>query len=80
MTPPAAATTLSTPAEAAQRLRVGIRTVYRLVESGDLRAVNVAAKGGTRLRIREDDLAAFIETRTASATAPSIEDALAASS
>lgn len=59
--------------EAAERLRVGRRTVYRLIAQGDLRTVNVAAKG-TRIRLREDDVAAFIEARTVDS--PTVDDDL----
>lgn len=54
--------------EAAERLGVGRRTVYRLIAQGELRAVNVSPSGAAgrrpRMRVREDDLAAFIESRT----------------
>lgn len=54
--------------EIGKRLGVGRRTVYRLIAAGDLRAVNVSPPGSAgkrpRMRVREDDLAAFIESRT----------------
>lgn len=77
-----ASTTLLTIPETAARLGIDGRpdSVYRLIHSGDLRAVNIATGKRSRLRVREDDLAAFIESRTTSTSAPSVEDALAASS
>lgn len=63
MTPPR----LFTWDEAAQHIGVSISTVKRLVDNGDLRAVDIATqKGGRRrLRIREDELARWIDKRTA---------------
>lgn len=71
---------LLTVPETARRLGVQRNTVYRLINSRALRTVNVAASGKPRIRIREDDLAAFIESRTASAPSVDVADALAASS
>lgn len=44
------------PIEAAKRLEVDRRTVYRWLDAGDLRAVRV----GGRWRIAEEDLARFV--------------------
>ena len=72
-------TVLLTVPETAVRLGVQRNTVYRLINAGELRAVNVAATGSkSRARIREDDLAAFIESRTTSFDKPTVDDALAA--
>lgn len=63
--------------EVGQRLGMSRNTVYRLINSGDLRVVDVGApkrKGEPhkpRMRIREDDLDAFIEART---VAPPVND------
>ena len=72
--PPARVLTVD---DAAQRLGVGKRSVYRLIANGDLRVVNVAVSG-TRIRVREDDLAAFIDKRTVDAPAAGSADVLAA--
>lgn len=80
MTLESEATALTIP-ETADRLRVKADTVYRLINSGALRAVNIAATGKrSRLRVRESDLARFIDERTASTATPSVSDALAATS
>lgn len=51
--------------ETAARLGCSDDTVSRLIDIGDLRAVNIRATGkGMRLRISEDDLTAFIKART----------------
>jgi excisionase family DNA binding protein len=63
--------------EAGDRLGVGKRTIYRLIANGDLRVVNVAVRG-TRMRVREDDLAAFIDNRTVDAADLADADVLAA--
>jgi excisionase family DNA binding protein len=49
-----------TPTEAAARLRVSKMTVYRLIHGGHLPAIQV----GKAFRIRERDLAAFLEAAT----------------
>lgn len=51
--------TLLTVDEAAEYLRVSRRQVYNLVRAGDLPAVRV----GQRLRIRPDDVDAYLEQR-----------------
>lgn len=44
--------------EVADLMRVSSMTVYRLIKSGDLRAVRV----GRSFRVREDDVNAYLET------------------
>jgi len=60
---------LLTLAETGERIGVSARTVQRLISSGELRAVDVAATKGdgsrARLRVREDDLTKWINARTA---------------
>jgi excisionase family DNA binding protein len=58
---------LLTIGEAGLRLRASENHVYRLVALGQLRAVDVGLPGSRRskTRIREDDLAAYIESQTA---------------
>lgn len=53
-----AATTLLRPGEVAERLRVSKRTVYRLVEKGELKAVHVG--DSKSLRVRLSDLADYL--------------------
>jgi excisionase family DNA binding protein len=48
-----------TPKEVADLLRVSSMTVYRLIQSGDLRAVRV----GRAYRILEDDIDAYLTDR-----------------
>ncbi len=48
-----------TPAEVADHLRVSSMTVYRLIQSGDLRAARI----GKSYRIREDDVDAYLQDR-----------------
>jgi excisionase family DNA binding protein len=57
---------LLTIGEAGFRLRASENHVYRLVALGQLRAVDVGLPGSRRskTRIREDDLAAYIQSRT----------------
>lgn len=43
--------------EVADLMRVSSMTVYRLIKSGDLRAVRV----GRSFRVREDDVNAYLE-------------------
>jgi len=51
--------------QAAEELQASRNTVYRLISSGALKAVDVAATGRTtRTRILTRDLDAFIESRT----------------
>ena len=60
---------LSIPA-AAERLGCSEMHIYRLVSSGELRAVDISRKGAgkSKTRIRSDDLDAYIESRTRRAT------------
>lgn len=53
-------------AEAGERLGCSENGVYRLIAGGQLRAVDIAPPGSRRskTRIRDDDLAEFIERRT----------------
>jgi excisionase family DNA binding protein len=56
---------LLTVKDAGERLGIGRNSVYALVNSGELRVVNVAPAGRRpRLRIRLDDLQAFIDSKT----------------
>jgi excisionase family DNA binding protein len=48
-----------TPREVADHLRVSSMTVYRLIKSGQLRAVRV----GKAYRIQEDDVDAYLAAR-----------------
>jgi excisionase family DNA binding protein len=48
-----------TPREVADHLRVSSMTVYRLIKSGELRAVRV----GKAYRILEDDVDAYVAER-----------------
>lgn len=52
------ATLLLKPAEAAAHLRVNVRTVYRLIETGTLPKVHIGEARATR--IRRSDLDAYI--------------------
>ena len=51
---------------AAERLGCSEMHIYRLVSSGELRAVDISRKGAgkSKTRIRSDDLDAYIESRT----------------
>jgi excisionase family DNA binding protein len=51
---------------AAERLGCSEMHIYRLVSTGELRAVDISLKGAgkSKTRIREDDLDAYIEART----------------
>jgi excisionase family DNA binding protein len=55
----------SVPAAAA-RLECSEMHIYRLVSTGELRAVDISLKGAgkSKTRIRSDDLDAYIEART----------------
>ena len=59
---------LLTPREAAERLRCSVAHLYRLITQGELRAVDIAGARSrrTKLRIRSDDLAEYIDARTRS--------------
>ncbi len=50
---------LLTPREVAEVMRVSTMTVYRLIKSGELPAMRV----GKHLRIRGNDVAAFLDAR-----------------
>ncbi|MGH9136030.1 MAG: helix-turn-helix domain-containing protein [Acidimicrobiales bacterium] len=50
---------LLTPAEVASMLRVSNMTVYRLIKSGELRALQI----GKSYRLREDDVDAYLASR-----------------
>lgn len=57
---------LLTVKDAGELLGLKPNAVYNLIHTGELRAVNVAPKGRSRprLRIRRDDLQAFVDART----------------
>jgi excisionase family DNA binding protein len=57
---------LLTPAEAGERIRASEAHLHRLIEDGELRAVDIAVPGSSRqkTRVRSDDLDAYIEKRT----------------
>lgn len=59
-------TKLLTIPEAAEELRLAANTVYKLIATGDLRAVDMAVAGArkSKTRVRQDDLDAFIEARS----------------
>jgi excisionase family DNA binding protein len=59
-----AATKLYTTAEAAEILGVASITVWRWVNAGRIRAVDLSTGDRAKLRIREDDLQKFIDDRT----------------
>jgi len=50
---------LLTPADAAERCRLSVKTVLRAIRAGRLRASRLGARGA--LRIRESDVDAWIE-------------------
>lgn len=56
------------PAAAAQ-LGCSRSHVYDLIARGELRTVNISARGRSKTRVRADDIAEFIERRTESARA-----------
>ena len=49
---------------AAAVLGVSVRTVYRLIEQGRLRAIDISESPRPRARVRADDLQQFIDIRT----------------
>ena len=49
---------------AAAVLGVSVRTVYRLIEQGRLRAIDISESPRPRARVRADDLQQFIDVRT----------------
>ena len=51
-------------AETAERLKISVSSVERLVHSGELRVVELGTSRRQKWRIRPDDLMAFIESRT----------------
>lgn len=53
--------------DVAERLKVSLATVYLLCSQGQLPHVRVGARGKGTIRVKEDDLAAFIETSQAQA-------------
>ena len=53
--------TLLTPAEAAQALRMSVRSVYRAISEGDIRAVRLAEKKRGALRIPASELRSLLE-------------------
>lgn len=59
-------TKLLTIPETADELGISPNTVYKMIASGDLRAVDMAVPGArtSKTRIRQDDLDAFIDART----------------
>lgn len=59
---------LMPPAEVGKRLGCSEMHVYRLIGSGELRAVDIAQPGARRskTRVRSDDLAAYIDAHTRS--------------
>lgn len=62
---------LLTAAEVADRLRVSTMTVYRLIRSGELPAVRV----GRNYRVREADLAAYLEAQIVEPGTAAVDDA-----
>ena len=48
--------------EAAELLRIDVRTVYAMVRRGDLPAVKLGTRRGSPVRIDRRDLADFIDT------------------
>jgi excisionase family DNA binding protein len=57
---------LLTPGQAGERLGCSLSHVRRLISRGELRAIDVAGAGSrrTKLRVRSDDLAWYIDSRT----------------
>jgi excisionase family DNA binding protein len=51
---------LLTTDEVAERLQVNRKTVYRLIWAGQLPAVKLASRGRGALRVREDELEAWL--------------------
>lgn len=58
------ATPLYSVSGAAVVLGVSVRTAYRLIEQGALRAIDISESERPRLRVRADDLQHFIDVRT----------------
>ncbi|MCA1783932.1 MAG: helix-turn-helix domain-containing protein [Intrasporangiaceae bacterium] len=61
---------LLTAAEVADQLRVSTMTVYRLIRRGELPAVRV----GRNYRVRDRDLAAFLEAQVVDPTTMDLAD------
>jgi len=63
---PQAEAQLLTIQQTGQRLGASDNHVYRLIASGELRAVDIAQPGSLRskTRVRSDDLAAYIDQKT----------------
>ena len=57
---------LLTPCEAGERLRCSVIHVRRLISRGELRAIDIAGAGSrrTKMRVRSDDLAQYVDSRT----------------
>jgi excisionase family DNA binding protein len=49
---------------AARKLSLSERTVYRLIDAGRIRMVNVGTTGRAMTRIRAEDLIAFVDAST----------------
>lgn len=62
-------TRLYTTAEAGKRLGVSAVTVWRWINLGRIRAVELGTPDKPKLRIRDDDLQQFIDDRTLRQTA-----------
>lgn len=58
---------LLSPSEASSVLGCSRTHIYGLIAAGKLRAVEIKASGRSKTRVREDDLAEFIEANTRSA-------------
>lgn len=58
---------LLTPREAAEALGCSVNSVYRLIAQGELKVIDIAPSGSLRskMRIRRDDLRAFVDGRAA---------------
>lgn len=59
---------LLTVVEVAERLGISVSQVYNLFSRSELRKVNLSSTGKrAKMRVRTDDLLAYIEARTSSA-------------
>lgn len=62
---------LLTVVEVAERLGISVSQVYNLFARNELRRVNLSAAGTrAKMRVRTDDLNAYIEARTLPALTP----------